>query len=465
MSSGGRRACAAVVAVLMALLLLSASRPAQAVPPRFFGLVSTGNYLESAEDWDTIQRSGARQVRYSFFWQTLNEKGWGASFDRGVELASSHGITLLGTLGGRQTSAATKQFFLKSEWSEWLGYVRLVVKRYGYGGSFWASHPGLPYRPVRAWEVWNEPNLTENNPGEVVHPHAYAEFLIATSRAIRSAQASRTREDPKRPQVLIGGLNMEVGMQFREFLEKASEVSGFAEAYDGLCIHPYELSTAGEAAKLAGVVQKVTNARTVLTRLGGEGKSLWITELGWPVGGAGRPPVSEAEQANLLLGSYSWLEQMSEPMRIRYAAWYLYRDIDFPGDPWDFNAGLLNTEGAYRPAWRAYQSVTGASPWPLPPRAVTRGATGLKASGATVHGAVNPHGSAATYAFQYGRSRSYGAQAPDPPAGAGRGGRNVSVEAALRGLAPGRAYHYRLVAQNAEGVRYGRDRTFSTTGP
>ena len=40
-----------------------------------------------------------------------------------------------------------------------LGEFALLARRYGPGGSFWDRHPRLPRLPVRAWQVWNEPNL------------------------------------------------------------------------------------------------------------------------------------------------------------------------------------------------------------------------------------------------------------------------------------------------------------------
>lgn len=36
-------------------------------------------------------------------------------------------------------------------------YVYRFVKRYGPNGEFWNSNPGLPYYPIRYYEMWNEP--------------------------------------------------------------------------------------------------------------------------------------------------------------------------------------------------------------------------------------------------------------------------------------------------------------------
>lgn len=80
---------------------------------------------------------------------------------------------------------------------------------------------------------------------------------------------------------------------------------------------------------------------------------------------------------------------------------------------------------------------------------------------ATLTGLVNPKGSQTSYYFQYGPTRSYGGQTPIADAGAGSG--SVSVTAALTGLQPLTAYHYRLVAVSSAGTTMGNDRTFQTT--
>src|SRR5262249_41801091 len=37
-------------------------------------------------------------------------------------------------------------------------FAAAVVRRYGPGGTFWSQYPELPRRPIRWWEIWNEPN-------------------------------------------------------------------------------------------------------------------------------------------------------------------------------------------------------------------------------------------------------------------------------------------------------------------
>ncbi len=95
---------------------------------------------------------------------------------------------------------------------------------------------------------------------------------------------------------------------------------------------------------------------------------------------------------------------------------------------------------------------------------VSTGDAQPSAYAATVGAAVNPDGSATTYRIDYGTTASYGhATAALPAGGVLTGTANQQVSGALSGLTPLTTYHYRVVATNAVGTTYGRDRTFRTT--
>ncbi len=94
------------------------------------------------------------------------------------------------------------------------------------------------------------------------------------------------------------------------------------------------------------------------------------------------------------------------------------------------------------------------------PAAVTNGASSVTFDGAIVHGSVNPEGAPATDYFEYGRTTSYGSRTASHDAGSGTSSRSVSQS--LTALRANTLYHYRLVAQNANGITYGGDRTFRT---
>jgi alpha-tubulin suppressor-like RCC1 family protein len=96
------------------------------------------------------------------------------------------------------------------------------------------------------------------------------------------------------------------------------------------------------------------------------------------------------------------------------------------------------------------------------PIATTRGPSAVGASQATLHGYVSPRGLATSYWFEYGTSTDYGSRVPVPEASVGTTGQPVSEAVELQ---PQAAYHYRLVASNADGTSYGADEAFSTGAP
>jgi hypothetical protein len=101
----------------------------------------------------------------------------------------------------------------------------------------------------------------------------------------------------------------------------------------------------------------------------------------------------------------------------------------------------------------------------IEPDATTEAVSGMTSTSATLHGSVNPDGTATTYQFEYGTSTSYGSVAPASPAAVGSDSTVHQLSASLTGLARSSTYHYRIVASNANGSTYGADETFDTSGP
>ena len=94
------------------------------------------------------------------------------------------------------------------------------------------------------------------------------------------------------------------------------------------------------------------------------------------------------------------------------------------------------------------------------PVVTTGAATDIAPTTVVLNGTVTPRGADTTYYFQYGTSSLYGSVTPAGSVATGSG--RVRVTAAVGGLAPVTTYHYRLVAQNAQGVARGKHRTFKT---
>ena len=93
------------------------------------------------------------------------------------------------------------------------------------------------------------------------------------------------------------------------------------------------------------------------------------------------------------------------------------------------------------------------------PIVTTNPATNVAAFSATLHGLLDPHGLTTTVYFQYGTTTSYGHTTP-MQSQTGNMYRNIAAN--INGLSRHTTYHFRIVATNSRGTRFGGDRTFTT---
>lgn len=105
----------------------------------------------------------------------------------------------------------------------------------------------------------------------------------------------------------------------------------------------------------------------------------------------------------------------------------------------------------------------------------------LAETSATVNALVNPGGKETTYHFEWGLTAAYGNVTPDASAGSVDAvvpavecpfidfnepcNKYPAASAALTGLTPDTAYHFRVVVSNADGTGTGPDTTFKTFAP
>jgi Fibronectin type III domain len=126
-----------------------------------------------------------------------------------------------------------------------------------------------------------------------------------------------------------------------------------------------------------------------------------------------------------------------------------------------FRLVATNSAGTRYGVDRTFTTLTATGP----PVVTTRPATWIASFSATLNGSVNPHGLPTTVYFQYGTTVSYGLTTA-PQSKTGNTYQNVTAN--ISGLTASTTYHFRIVATNNAGTRYGSDRTFTTlsaTGP
>ena len=93
------------------------------------------------------------------------------------------------------------------------------------------------------------------------------------------------------------------------------------------------------------------------------------------------------------------------------------------------------------------------------PIVTTKPATNVATSAATLNGLLDPHGLTTSVYFQCGTTTNYG-RTTAVQSHTGNTFRNIAAN--IGGLARNTTYHFRIVATNSVGTRYGNDRTFNT---
>jgi hypothetical protein len=355
-----RRAVAATALVGSAMFLLAIVSSASALT---LGMNWRGSY--AASDINLARQSGASVYHLPINYSDTHGGNW-ASVDNVVTAAWEDGITILPTL--IRTAGGENRFLLPKDpdWGSWGSWAREAVERYGVNGSFWSGkeHP----TPITAWEVWNEPNLIENNPiisrseckaigqpfyeaqNTCIQPGSYAVLLQYTAEEIQAGSVTKTGHGTN---ALFGGLYQPGGENYGSFLSNASSV-GISGAVTGVAIHPYPFNFG-----VSRLEEEVNGARNALNSLGWGEKTLWITEFGYPVGGSsGFPtngqPVSEPAQASLLTQSLNWITEASGSDKIELAAWFSIGDYS-SGSHWAGSCGLIRSDGSKRPAWDSFR--------------------------------------------------------------------------------------------------------------
>jgi hypothetical protein len=337
---------------------------ASAKSSRFtFGVIPQENL--DVNDLKGIHKAGIRSVRVALFWQQIEPApgalDWSA-FDALVGEAANNRVSVLPYLYGSPAWSAVADghacssectIYAPSSDASRAGFASFAaeaVRRYGRGGRFWAAHPELPERPIRSWQVWNEQNSSKYFAPQP-DVESYAALLNATAAAIKSVDS--------KADVVLGGMWGPKGTQavvpIRSYLKLLYAVEGARESFDSLAVHPY-------AKNADAVLDQVREARRVAAKFRDRRVGILATELGWAsTGPAGHWLVKGRRgQARILRNSYRALLKRQRRWRIRGVWWYAWQDAS-PGSGficlWCPGAGLLDANGARKPAWRAMKKL------------------------------------------------------------------------------------------------------------
>jgi hypothetical protein len=341
---------------LAALLLLPAAAGAK-VPSGFVGVTADGPALNPDFDLGTettlMKRSGVESVRIQFGWSGAQPyASWSqvpadqrASFvdeggvptnwtgiDRLVTLVTQAGMTVLPVVQYPPAWDAEHQNDISAPPASpgpYAAFFGALVHRYGPNGAFWKANPTLRPVPIRAWQVWNEPNIP--------YQWSVQPFARAYVKLLRAAHAAIKRADPK-AQVILAGLTnyswTDLGKVYRQ--------PGARRAFDAVAVNTYTKSP-------NGVITILKRIRKVMRRYGDRRKPLYATEVGWPASvGVVKPlygfETTPAGQASRLAKLMPLLGRNRHALRLR--AFYVYSWIGQEGrgrDEFNFS-GLRKTD-------------------------------------------------------------------------------------------------------------------------
>lgn len=369
------RACGALAAVTVVFAAFASA--AQALPAGFWGVVPQSSL--TTEQFQRLSRGGVESIRIPIGWQSVQptkggEFDW-SGFDNQIEEAAKAGIKVLPFLSGAPEWAVPYRSVPGAGGLEapahlpvtgagrtgWIAFLTAAAARYGPTGSFWSEHPSVPKRPIREWQIWNEPNfkyfIAKPNPTE------YGQLVKISSTALKAA-------DPGAKVILAGlfarpkgartkaGKHKSLNWYASDFINKMYRTTpGIKSRFDGVALHPYTIF----ARELPGVIEEF---RHYLSLNHDGGKGLWITELGWSSGKASSSnkfAKGPSGQARELRTAFTKLRNKQVAWKLKSVFWFSVDDAPGACNFCD-GSGLFGEGFKPKPAWNAYVKFAGGTP-------------------------------------------------------------------------------------------------------
>jgi len=308
----------------------------------------------------TIAGTGVGTLRQNFNWEFLEhgqpagELNW-TFLDRFIGTCAQRGITVLPVLFNppahlttRPAGGGERGAYPPSDLGALGQFGAKLAQRYGTTGRFWLEHPEVPRLPIRAWQIWNEPNLPVYwKPAP--DPGAYTAMLRLASTAIKAV-------DPG-AEIVTAGLpesNIKGAVSLPSFL-RGMYAAGANGAFDTLALNAY--APTGRA-----VVTKVGRYRRMLNSLGDADAGIRVTEFGWadrgPEPKKGRYTAGARRQATYLSQAIDGLWRKRSAWGVRGLVYYAWRDQPvYAGgkDFWGLHTGLHYRDGRPKPALKAFR--------------------------------------------------------------------------------------------------------------
>lgn len=339
-------ALVALVAMLACCSAASAATPRE-VPRGFHAVMYDGELRDAPLDvqqrqFDLMARSGVESIRTVFDWARVQATpGAAIDFtptDRIVELTSARGITILPVMlqAPRWARVFKQRAASPPRLSPYQAYLRAMIRRYGPRGSFWGENPGIPRRPLREWQIWNEPTLRtywDVSPKNRRYgwPQGYSDLLRAANKAIKA-------EDPG-ARTVMGGF---VGFAWDDL--KQIYRHGGGNSFDVMALNAYTQTE-------ARVHEALRRVRRVLGKAGDEKKRIFLTEVSFPASRGGAKPIPNQRQetprtmAERLTNVFALLARRRTELGLDRVYWYTWSSGYRPTSNFQYGGLLASPDG------------------------------------------------------------------------------------------------------------------------
>lgn len=279
------------------------------------------NSEKANRDLWLVQRLQFQWVKQTFAWRDIEPKRGSYEWqqaDQVVAAAETHKVFILARLGSEPKWSRAQHYGSDvhsgppDNIQDFADFCYTVASRYRG-------------RSIKAYQVWNEPNLAREWGGQPPDPVAYTQLLAACSNGIR-------RGDPQALIISAGlaptGTNLPVALPDDAFFKGMFE-AGADQYFDmvGVNAPGYAAPPQASPDEMAlhpewggyrwACFRHVEDIRQIMIDYGKGDKQIAITEMGWTLDKV-HPDyawfaVSERQQADYLAGAYWWARLHWQP--------------------------------------------------------------------------------------------------------------------------------------------------------
>jgi hypothetical protein len=368
------------------LAIACPSTATAALPPNFIGVMADGPLTEPggplASETRVMARSGVQSMRVVFEWVDVqpfasmsdvpapdrqffvDRHGVPTDFrttDRIVDRTVRAGVDVLPVVQVVPDWAARHPGSFNDpkrygspprKTSDYARFLRTLIERYGPHGDFWSGRPAAQRRPIRRWQVWNEP-MVPNYWNDQPFANGYVALLRAAHHAVHVA-------DPGAEVLSAGMPNLGPGYAAWDWLAQLYS-AGARGAFDAIAVHPY-------ATNALNVLPTVGQVRALMSAHGDRRVPIVVTEVSWsrraslglPATALSTFDSTRAGQARRLRATFRLLAAAHRALGIEGVFWITWLSDERDPADWTQWTGLRVIRGATvrpTPAFAAFRAV------------------------------------------------------------------------------------------------------------